>query len=157
MEVVMASKLYVVVVRATKSRPTLCDLMDCSLPGPGSSVSGISQARILEWVAMPSFRGSSRPRDQVHVFCVSCFGRLVLYCSCHYVLVCYGYWGQRREQTLGLGWSKRGAGGATFKETLTPRHQLCLERSWEMSASLSAGPAGITSREALTLRVESVG
>ena len=36
---------------------TLCDLVDCS--PPGSSVHGILQARILEWVAMPSFRGSS--------------------------------------------------------------------------------------------------
>ena len=36
---------------------TLCDPMDCSLPG--SSVNGILQARILEWVAMPSSRGSS--------------------------------------------------------------------------------------------------
>ena len=35
--------------------------MDCRLPG--SSVSGILQARILEWVAMPSSRGSSQPRD----------------------------------------------------------------------------------------------
>ena len=41
---------------------TLCDPMDYSLPG--SSVHGILQAKILEWVAMPSSRGSSRPRDQ---------------------------------------------------------------------------------------------
>ena len=40
---------------------TLCDPMDCSLPG--SSVHGISQARILEWVAISSSRGSSQPRD----------------------------------------------------------------------------------------------
>ena len=39
--------------------PTLCDPMDCS--PPGSSVHGILQARILEWVAMPSSRGSSQP------------------------------------------------------------------------------------------------
>jgi len=36
--------------------------VDCS--PPGSSVHGILQARILEWVAMPSSRGSSHPRDQ---------------------------------------------------------------------------------------------
>ena len=41
--------------------PTLCDPMDCS--PPGSSVRGILQARILEWVAVSSSRGSSRPRD----------------------------------------------------------------------------------------------
>ena len=44
---------------------TLCDSMDCSLPG--SSVHGILQARILEWVAMPSSRGSSQPRDGTQV------------------------------------------------------------------------------------------
>ena len=42
--------------------PTLWDPMDCS--PPGSSVYGLLQARILEWVAMPSSRGSSRPRDR---------------------------------------------------------------------------------------------
>ena len=56
---------------------TLCDPMDCS--PSGSSVHGILQARILEWVAMPSCRGSSRPRDQTHVSHVSCIGRRVLY------------------------------------------------------------------------------
>ena len=40
----------------------LCDPVDCS--PPGSSVCGILQERILEWVAMPSSRGSSQPRDQ---------------------------------------------------------------------------------------------
>ena len=39
-----------------------CDPMDCSLPG--SSIHGIFQVRILEWVAMPSSRGSSQPKDQ---------------------------------------------------------------------------------------------
>ena len=48
-----------------QSCPTLCDPMDCSLPG--SPIHGIFQARILEWVAMPSSRGSSRPRDQTQV------------------------------------------------------------------------------------------
>ena len=42
--------------------PTLCDPMDCSLPG--SSLHGILQARILEWVAISFSRGSSQPRDQ---------------------------------------------------------------------------------------------
>ena len=46
----------------------LCDPMDCS--PPGSSVQGISQARILEWVAISSSRGSSRPRDQTRVSCI---------------------------------------------------------------------------------------
>ena len=41
---------------------TLCDHMDYS--PPGSSVHGIFQARILEWVALPFSRGSSQPKDQ---------------------------------------------------------------------------------------------
>ena len=42
---------------------TLCNPMDCSLPG--SSVHGIFQARILAWVAISFSRGSSQPRDQI--------------------------------------------------------------------------------------------
>ena len=49
-------------VLVTQFCPTLYDTMDCSLPG--SSVHGILQARILEWVAMPSSRGSSQPRNR---------------------------------------------------------------------------------------------
>ena len=60
---------------------TLCDPMDCSLPG--STVCRILQARILEWVSMPSFRGSSRPRDRTHVSYVSCIGRQVIYHQHH--------------------------------------------------------------------------
>ena len=55
-----------------KSCPTLCDPMECS--PPRSSILRISQARILEWVAISFSKGSSRPRDQT---CVSCLaGRL---------------------------------------------------------------------------------
>ena len=54
----------------------LCNPTDCSLPG--SSVHGIFQARILEWVAMPSSRGSSWPSDRTHVSYVSWIGRRVL-------------------------------------------------------------------------------
>ena len=48
-------------VKLLKSCPTLCNPMDCS--PPGSSVYEIVQARILEWVVMPFFRGSFQPRD----------------------------------------------------------------------------------------------
>ena len=51
--------------------------MGCS--PPGSSVHGISQARILEWVAIFNSRGSSWPRDWTHVSCLSCIGRRILY------------------------------------------------------------------------------
>ena len=54
----------------TQSCLTLCDPTDCS--PPDSSVRGISQARILEWVAMLSPRGSSQPRDQTQVSCIAC-------------------------------------------------------------------------------------
>ena len=59
---------------AAQSCPVLCDPMDCSLPD--SSVPGILQARILEWVAMPSSSGSSPSRDWTHI---SCTGRRILY------------------------------------------------------------------------------
>ena len=49
---------------------TLCDPEDCS--PPGSSVPRILQARILEWVAISSSRGSSQPRDWTHISCISC-------------------------------------------------------------------------------------
>ena len=58
----------------TQLHATLWDPMDCS--PPSSSVHGISQVRILEWVAFSLSRGSSRPRDWT---CISCMGRLILY------------------------------------------------------------------------------
>ena len=48
--------------KVTQSCLTLCNPMDCSLPG--SSVRGIFQARVLEWVAVSFSRRSSQPRDQ---------------------------------------------------------------------------------------------
>ena len=54
-----------------------CDPMDCSLQG--SSDHGISQARILVWVAISYSRSSFRPRDWTCVSCISCIGRKVLY------------------------------------------------------------------------------
>ena len=55
---------------------TLYDPMDHSWPG--SSVHGILQARILEWIAFSSFRGSFRPRHRTCISYVSCLGRQVL-------------------------------------------------------------------------------
>ena len=57
-------------LKVAQSCLTLRNIMDCS--PPGSSVHGILQARILEWVAMPFSRGSSWPRDWTHVSCLSC-------------------------------------------------------------------------------------
>ena len=61
----------------TQSCLTLCDPMDYS--PPGSSVHGISQARVLEWVAISYSRGSSWLRDRTCVSCISCIGRWILY------------------------------------------------------------------------------
>ena len=52
-----------------QSCPILCDPMDCS--SLGSSVHGILQARILEWVTIPFSRGSSQPRDGIQVSCTA--------------------------------------------------------------------------------------
>ena len=66
---------------------SLCDPMDCSLPG--SSVHGIFQARILQWIAIPFSRGSSQPRDQTQVSSIA--GR------------CFTIWATREAQTLHRG------------------------------------------------------
>ena len=64
--------------------PTLCDPMDCSLPG--FSVHGILQARILEWVTISFSRGSSRPRDRTRVS--------------HIVGRCFTVWATREAYTV---------------------------------------------------------
>ena len=51
--------------------------MDCS--PPSSSLHGIFQARILEWVAISYSRGSSRPRARTQISCISCIGGQILY------------------------------------------------------------------------------
>ena len=63
--------------------PSVSDsLQPCGLGSGRLSVLGILQARILEWVATPSSRGSSQPKDQTQVSYISCIGRRVLYHSC---------------------------------------------------------------------------
>ena len=62
-------RTYVMKVLVAQSCLTLCNPMDCSLLG--SSVYGILWVKILEWVAMPSSRGSSQPRDQTRVSCIA--------------------------------------------------------------------------------------
>ena len=61
----------------SQSHLTLGDPMDCSLPD--SSLHRIFQARILEWMAISSSKGSSRPRDGTHISGISCIGRWSLY------------------------------------------------------------------------------
>ena len=68
------SYFFKVLCSVTQSCPKLYANMECN--PPGSSVHGIFQERILEWVSIFLSRGSSWPRDQTHV---SCIGRQTLY------------------------------------------------------------------------------
>ena len=61
--------LVSMIVLVAQLCPTLCNPMDCSLPG--NSVHGILQARILEWVAIPFSKGSSQFRDWTWVSCIA--------------------------------------------------------------------------------------
>ena len=70
----------------TQVGPTLCNPMDYS--PPGSSVCGVLQARILEWVAIPFSSGSSRSRDRIWVSCTA--GRFFLFIYL-FILICSEY------------------------------------------------------------------
>ena len=61
--------------KSLQSCLSLCDHMDYS--PPGFFVHGVPQARILAWIAMPSSRGSSQPRDQTHVSYITCICRRI--------------------------------------------------------------------------------
>ena len=65
-------------VKVTQLYPTLCDPLDYNLPG--SSLHGIVQARVLEWIAIPFSRGSAQPRDRIQDL-LHC--RQILYCLGH--------------------------------------------------------------------------
>ena len=76
-EMCLSYKFLMCCAQSLQSCKALCDPMDCS--PPGSSVLRILQARILEWVAVPSSRGSSQPRDWILISCFFSIGRWVLY------------------------------------------------------------------------------
>ena len=76
-EISVVPSMYVCVYGCVLSRIQLCDPMVCS--PPGSSVRGIFQARILEWVAISYSKGYSQPRDWICISCISCIGRQILY------------------------------------------------------------------------------
>ena len=84
---------------------TLCNPIDCSLPD--SSIHGIFQARILEWVASSFSRGSSRSRDQTQVSHIA--GR------------CFTTWATREAQCL---WSTHNC-QSSCQEVQTASHHLC--------------------------------
>ena len=66
---IIIKSMMVVGGLVTKSCPTLCNPMDCNLPG--YFVYKFLQTRILEWVAISFSIGSSQPRDQTHVSCIA--------------------------------------------------------------------------------------
>ena len=65
---------FLVVIQSLSRVQLFCHLVDCS--PPRSSVQGISQARILEWIAISFSRGSSQPRNWI---CILCTGRRILH------------------------------------------------------------------------------
>ena len=70
-------KLHFILGVCVQSWLILCYPLDCSLPD--SSVCGISQSRILEWVVISFSKDSSWPSNLTHISCVSCIGRQILY------------------------------------------------------------------------------
>ena len=108
-----------------QSCPTLCNPMDCSLPG--SSVHGILQARILEWVVISFSRGSSQPRDWTYISCTS---RQILYhwaTRSHLSLLTFCFWSCRvRKIRFALSLLPK-LWGYTY--TLTHRHTY-IYRKW---------------------------
>ena len=76
--------LHTVLVKVTQSCPTLCSHVDYS--PPCSSVHGILQARILEWVAIPLYRGSSQPRDWTRLFTVWATREALILCYMYYIV-----------------------------------------------------------------------
>ena len=129
---------------------TLWNCMDCRLSG--SSVHGILQARILEWVAIPFSRGSSQPRDRTHI---SCIGRWIFYLS-HLVVwmrktinsmhnkevnytVCYKVVSAMENIEQNKGMAGRIGVGCSFKQNGCYRphweHELCSQRDVSLAKS----------------------
>ena len=86
-----------------QSCPTLCDPRDCSLPG--SSIHGIFQARVLEWVAISFSRRSSWPRDWTQVSCVA--GR------------CFTFWATREARKPRSDYTSRRSGVSISADVCT--------------------------------------
>ena len=93
--------------------PTLCSPMDYS--PPSSAVHGISQARILEKVALLSSRGSSQPKDQTHISGISCTGRRTLYQLSHHGSSEQDYNGTKIKKKKNIGMAKTFLNSFPFK------------------------------------------
>ena len=95
--------------------PTLCDPIGCS--PPGSSVHGILQARILGYVAMPSSKGSSRPRNWMHISHIFGIARQVLHHSCQ--LESHNWSWQQVKELVNLGLVGLWNGCLVLRRTVT--------------------------------------
>ena len=98
------TQLYMLCAESFQSCPTLCDPMDHSLPG--SSVFGILQATTLEWISMPSSKGSSRPRDPVHIL-------RLLHWQVDFLPVSWEGW--RMGSSPAFPWAQHTAPGKSFR------------------------------------------
>ena len=99
-------------VLVAQSCLTICDPVDCSLPG--SSVHGILQARILKWIVIPFSRGSSQPRDRTQISCIAATRGAPVFLPGNFhgqrSLVDYSLWSRKELDTteqliLSLFWS----------------------------------------------------
>ena len=109
------SKQRVLCVQPLSHVPLFHEPMDCSLSG--SSVHGISQARILEWVAISFSRGPSQLRDQT---CISCIGRRILY---HWATG-QAWWSKQNDMTGKNAHLSHWLDGLAFEEVHGDKSQL---------------------------------
>ena len=145
-------KFYVYLL-VTQSCPTLCDPVDCS--PPGSSVHGILQAGILEWVAIPFSRGSSWPRDWTQVSCTAggvftiCDTREAQFAVCapkraSYLFGCLGIYIKASQTAEGSSPWKSPWSTTTSQQVRTPI-QWCPKQEWALDCTAPQGPS-ITDR-----------
>ena len=127
-----------------QSCPTLFNRVDCSMPG--SSVRGILQARILEWVAMPFSKGSSWPRDWTHVSCIA--GRF------------FTVWGPGEApvivQVNSIGFWRMGYDSKMHHGLITFFPPLCFHPLWIIHSSLSLLYVRYTSTKALSFTSDNI-
>ena len=120
-----------------QSCPTLCDPMDCSLPG--SSIHGIFQARVLEWVAISFSRRSSQPRDWTRVS--------------HIVGRCFTIWATREAPRVGqvLGFREKEEGDKSMwvistSHFTTAIGKICMAFNWTFFSFFTKPKSGFTEK-----------
>ena len=114
--------------KSLQSCLSLCDPVDCS--PPSSSVYGIPQAWILEWVAMPSSRGSSWPRDRTHI------SHIYLYLQVGFLPLCFPRGSKGKESACNAGdWgSIPGSGRCPEEGNSIPLQYSCLGNPMDRGA-----------------------